>query len=98
MRGVGDAQQEVAQLVADARRPRAASSCSCVAELPALGLEPLGLVGLAVAAERADLLGQRLDPAAQLVALGAQRPLARVELAGAIDLGRVDRPGGPARP
>ena len=36
---LGMPQQEVAHLVADARWPRAASSCSCVAERPALGLD-----------------------------------------------------------
>jgi hypothetical protein len=51
-----------------------------LAEGPALGLEGLGLLRLAVPAEAADLLGQGLDAAADLVPLGDRRPLGLIEL------------------
>ena len=82
-----------------ARRPRRRARCSSLAERPALGLQRLGLGGVAVAAEPADLLRQRLDlrPAARR----ARRPAPRWRVVERRRPGRAsaaasDRPGGPA--
>jgi ABC-2 type transport system ATP-binding protein len=48
----------------------------------------------ALLVEAAHLLGQGLDAAAQVVALGGQLPLAGVELHDHVDVGRVDPPPG----
>ena len=86
-RDVGDAQQQVAQLVGQRRglgrrgpaRARPSSRLSAwSASASSSWPSP---------AQRPDLLGQLLDPGPQLVALGGQRPLARVELAGPIERG-----------
>ena len=97
MRQVRDAQQQLADLGRPAASASAASSFSRVAELPALGLALGGLVGSPVAVQRADLLRQRLDLAPQLVALDCRAPLAGVELAHPVDVGRVDAPPGEGR-
>ena len=61
-----------------------------VAERSALGLQRLGAGDVARLAQRADLLGQGLDPVADLVALGDDVTFAPVEPDGAIDFSRID--------
>ena len=69
-----------------------------LAQRSALGLQRLGLVDLAVAAEPADLLGDLVDPGPDVVALGGQLTLALVEDADPLERRRDRRPAGPARP
>ena len=70
-----------------------------LAQRLALELHRLGLVDLAVAAEEADLLRDRVDPGPDLVALGGQLSLALVELADPTREadGRVVAPAGDGR-
>ena len=56
-----------------------------VAERSALGHERLGALGVALAAALADLLREHLDAGAELVALGAEGALLRVELEDPVD-------------
>ena len=74
-REVGDAQQQLAHSAAASSSASTVERLLGLAQRPALGLQRLGLVDLAVAAEATDLLRDRVDPRPQLVALGAELAL-----------------------
>ena len=85
-RDVRDPQQQVAQLGGD-RLGRHVERSFLLAEVAALGLELLGLLDPAVAAERADLLRDRLDPGPDVITLDRELTLTLVELTGRDELG-----------
>jgi hypothetical protein len=88
-RNVGDAQEDTAQFVV-----HLASGLLGLLLLRAEGLAllPLGLAGgLVTRAKRlADLLGERVDPAPDLVAPGDGVALLLVEISGSVEHRRVD--------
>jgi hypothetical protein len=91
-RGVGQAEEQLADLVAQAVG-LGGEGLLALAQLAALGHAGLGLLGLALAAEAADVLGDGLDAAADPVALAGQAALVGVEGEDAVDrLGRVRAP------
>ena len=78
MRGVGDEQEEVADLLGDLSR-RSRELLLTLAQRPALGLGGGRLFRPAVLVELADLLRQGLDLVSEVVALTGEGPLPLVE-------------------
>ncbi len=86
---VGDAQEQAAQLLVDAAG-LGGELLLAFAQGPALALEGLGLVDLAVAAQPAHLLRQLVDLPPGVVAFALELAEPGIERGGLVDLAEVD--------